>query len=103
MSNQRPERFNLSSGLFRIYIGFILLMLYFPFVIMAILSFQGPRGGHTFPLNGVSSWWWWKLFHPGQSTEFSDVGEFLGNYLGALGRSLILAIGRRHPRHRSWR
>jgi putative spermidine/putrescine transport system permease protein len=85
-------RFNISGKLFRIYIGFILVMLYFPFVIMAILSFQGPRGGHTFPLKGVSSWWWWKLFHPGQLTEFSDVGEFLGNYLGALGRSLILAI-----------
>lgn len=85
------RKFNPSGGLFRIYIGFILLMLYFPFIIMAILSFQGPRGGHTFPLNGVSSWWWWKLFHPGQSTEFSDVGEFLGNYLGALGRSLLLA------------
>ncbi|MFN8593512.1 MAG: ABC transporter permease subunit [Thermomicrobiales bacterium] len=81
-----------SGSLFRIYIGFVLMMLYFPFVIMAILSFQGPRGGHTFPLKGVSSWWWWKLFHPGQLTEFSDVGEFLGNYLGALGRSLILAI-----------
>ena len=61
---QKPTRkgFNPSSALFRIYIGFILLMLYFPFVIMAILSFQGPRGGHTFPLKGVSSWWWWKLF-----------------------------------------
>ena len=86
------KKFNVSSGAFRIYIGFILLMLYFPFLIMAVLSFQGARGGHTFPLNGVSSWWWWKLFHPGQLTEFSDVGEFLGNYLGALGRSLLLAI-----------
>ena len=86
------RKINLSSGLFRIYIGFVLIMLYFPFIIMAVLSFQGPRGGHTFPLNEVSSWWWWKLFHPGQSTEFSDVGEFLGNYLGALGRSLILAL-----------
>jgi putative spermidine/putrescine transport system permease protein len=86
------KRLDVSSGLFRVYIGFILLMLYFPFLIMAVLSFQGPRGGHTLPLNGVSSWWWWKLFHPGQLTEFSDVGEFLGNYLGALGRSLILAI-----------
>jgi putative spermidine/putrescine transport system permease protein len=93
MSRQQPgKRFSLSNGLFRVYIGFILLMLYFPFVIMAVLSFQGPRGGHTFPLKGVSSWWWWKLFHPGQLTQFSDVGEFLGNYLGALGRSLILAI-----------
>ena len=58
------RKFNPSSGVFRIYISFILLMLYFPFIIMAVLSFQGPRGGHTFPLNGVSSWWWWKLFHP---------------------------------------
>lgn len=87
-------RLNISSGLFRIYLGFILLMLYFPFVIMAILSFQGPRGGHTFPMaeGSPSTIWWWKLFNPGATTEFSDVGEFLGNYLGALGRSLILAF-----------
>ena len=80
--------------LFRIYIVFVLLMLYFPFIIMAILSFQGPRGGHTFPLaeGSPSTIWWWKLFNPGATTEFSDVGEFLGNYLGALGRSLILAF-----------
>ena len=74
------------------YLGFILAVLYFPFVIMAILSFQGPRGGHTFPLRGTSTIWWWKLFHPGQLTEYSDVGEFLGNYLAALQRSLVLAI-----------
>jgi len=82
----------IASALFRVYLGFVLFMLYFPFVIMAVLSFQGPRGGHTFPLNGVSTIWWWKLFNPGQTTEFSDVGEFLGNYLGALGRSLTLGI-----------
>jgi putative spermidine/putrescine transport system permease protein len=74
------------------YLGFILAVLYFPFVIMAILSFQGPRGGHTFPLRGASTIWYWKLFHPGQLTEYSDVGEFLGDYLGALQRSLLLAI-----------
>ena len=74
------------------YLGFILAVLYFPFVIMAILSFQGPRGGHTFPLRGTSTIWYWKLFHPGQVTEYSDVGEFLGDYLGALQRSLLLAI-----------
>lgn len=88
------KRLNISSGLFRIYIVFILIMLYFPFIIMAILSFQGPRGGHTFPMaeGSPSTIWWWKLFNPGATTEFSDVGEFLGNYLGALGRSLILAF-----------
>ncbi len=88
------KRFSISGSLFRIYIVFVLLMLYFPFIIMAILSLQGPRGGHTFPMaeGSPSTIWWWKLFNPGATTEFSDVGEFLGNYLGALGRSLILAF-----------
>ncbi len=75
-----------------VYLGFILAVLYFPFIIMTILSFQGPRGGHTFPLRGTSTIWYWKLFHPGELTEFSDVGEFLGDYLGALQRSLLLAL-----------
>ncbi len=74
------------------HLGGILVFLYFPFVIMAILSFQGPRGGHTFPLRGVSTIWYWKLFHPGEVTPYSDVGEFLGNYLAALGRSVVLAV-----------
>jgi putative spermidine/putrescine transport system permease protein len=77
--------------IYMLYLGFILVMLYFPFVIMTILSFQGPRGGHTFPLRGTSTIWYWKLFHPGELTEYSDVGEFLGDYLGALWRSMILA------------
>lgn len=82
----------ITRGIYFLYLGFILLMLYFPFAIMAILSFQGPRGGHTFPLNGTSTIWYWKLFNPGALTEYSDVGEFLGDYLGALQRSLILAV-----------
>lgn len=73
------------------FISFILAVLYFPFVIMGVLSFQGPRGGHTFPLRGVSSIWYWKLFHPGQLTQYSDVGEFLGDYIVAFERSLVLA------------
>lgn len=74
------------------YLGFILTVLYFPFVIMMILSFQGPRGGHTFPLRGVSTIWYWKLFNPGKLTPYSDVGEFLGDYLAALERSVGLAV-----------
>lgn len=74
------------------YVGFILSVLYFPFIIMAILSFQGPRGGHTFPLRGTSTIWYWKLFHPGELTKYSDVGEFLGDYLAALERSLLLGF-----------
>ena len=82
----------LSRGIYLIYIAFILVVLYFPFVIMAVLSFQGPRGGHTFPMNGISTIWYWKLFNPGAVTEYSDVGEFLGDYLAALRRSLMLAM-----------
>ena len=82
----------LSRSIYLIYIAFILVVLYFPFVIMAVLSFQGPRGGHTFPMNGISTIWYWKLFNPGAVTEYSDVGEFLGDYLAALRRSLLLAM-----------
>ena len=82
----------MTRGIYLSYIGLILVVLYFPFVIMAILSFQGPRGGHTFPMNGVSTIWYWKLFNPGAVTEFSDVGEFLGDYLAAFRRSLVLAV-----------
>lgn len=82
----------LARPIYLIYLGFILAMLYFPFFIMAILSFQGPRGGHTFPMRGTSTIWYWKLFHPGELTEFSDVGEFLGDYLAALQRSLLVAV-----------
>jgi putative spermidine/putrescine transport system permease protein len=82
----------MARPLFVAYICFILAFLYCPFFIMAILSFQGPRGGHTFPLHGTSTIWYWKLFHPGQLTQFSDVGEFLGDYIGALERSVVLAL-----------
>jgi len=88
----QARRFDLPRFLFLAYLAFVLAVLYFPFVIMFILSFQGPRGGHTFPLQGTSTIWYWKLFNPGAVTEYSDVGEFLGDYLGALQRSVILAI-----------
>jgi ABC-type spermidine/putrescine transport system permease subunit II len=51
--------FRFVRRLYFAYLGFILAVLYFPFVIMGVLSFQGPRGGHTFPLRGVSTIWYW--------------------------------------------
>src|SRR5205823_6753968 len=65
--------------LYLAYLGFILAVLYFPFVVMTILSFQGPRGGHTFPLRGVSTLWYWQLFNPGDLTPYSDVRELLAD------------------------
>ena len=37
--------------------------------------FQGPRGGHTFPLRGVSAIWYWKLFHPGHSRNIATLAS----------------------------
>ena len=96
MTRRAPAMASVARPLIRplylAYLGFILAVLYFPFVVMTILSFQGPRGGHTFPLRGVSTIWYWKLFNPGKLTPYSDVGEFLGDYLASLQRSVVLAV-----------
>ena len=36
------------------FFGLFLIFLYGPTITIAILSFQGPRGGLTFPMNGTS-------------------------------------------------
>src|ERR1700686_2873267 len=38
------------------------LFLYGPMITILILSFQGPEGGLTFPMNGVSLHWFAKLW-----------------------------------------
>ena len=78
---QRKKKFWIKS-LFSGYYGIFLLFIYGPMIAMFILSFQGKRGGTSFPMRGVSLHWWNKLIEP------STVGDMQG----ALGRSLILAI-----------
>ncbi len=58
------------------------LVLYGPTLTIVVLSFQGPDGGLTFPMNGVSLQWFTRLF------ETQAVGDFGG----ALTRSLLLAL-----------
>lgn len=59
-----------------------LIFLYGPTATIAILSFQGPNGGLTFPMNGVSLHWFRQLFEPQQ------VGDFGGSLL----RSVLLGF-----------
>nr|WP_067297252.1 ABC transporter permease [Marinobacterium profundum] len=59
-----------------------LIFLYGPTLTIGILSFQGPNGGLTFPLNGVSLHWFRQLF------EQQQVGDFGGSLL----RSLLLGM-----------
>jgi putative spermidine/putrescine transport system permease protein len=58
------------------------LFLYGPTFTILVLSFQGPDGGLTFPLNGVSLHWFASLF---EQQRVGDLG-------GSLRRSLALAI-----------
>jgi putative spermidine/putrescine transport system permease protein len=57
------------------------LFLYGPTLTIVILSFQGPDGGLTFPMNGVSLHWFARLFEP----------QAVGDFGGSLSRSLMLA------------
>jgi len=64
------------------YYGLFLIFIYGPMIAMFILSFQGRRGGTSFPMRGSSFYWWQKLIEP----------SVVGDMQGALLRSLILAL-----------
>ncbi len=59
MSGQRrPTSFYYLAAFFATFIIF----LYGPMLIIVMLSFQGPQGGLTFPMNGVSMFWFEQLW-----------------------------------------
>ena len=64
--------------------GFALfvLFLYGPTATIMILAFQGPDGGLTFPMQGVSLHWFGALFRQ----------QAVGDFWGAAGRSGLLAL-----------
>ena len=74
----RPFSFYLLAGAF----GLFVLFLYGPLSAVFILSFQGPQGGLTFPLNGVSLRWFQNLFET----------QAVGNFGASFGRSLSLGL-----------
>jgi putative spermidine/putrescine transport system permease protein len=73
---RRPLAFYLLAGFFGLYV----LFLYGPTITIAILSFQGPNGGLTFPMNGWSVHWFANLFEP----------QLVGDFGGSVERSLLL-------------
>ncbi|WP_172121875.1 MULTISPECIES: ABC transporter permease [unclassified Devosia] len=75
---KRSPGFHLLAGFF----GLFVLFLYGPLSAVFILSFQGPQGGLTFPLNGVSLRWFQNLF------ETQAVGDFGASF----GRSFALGL-----------
>ncbi len=73
----RPWTFYALAALF----GAYMLFLYGPMLMIYVLSFQGPNGGVTFPMVGVSLNWFADLFRDGQ----------MGSIPGAFRRSISLA------------
>src|SRR5262245_14756728 len=59
---KRPWTYYALASLF----GAYLLFLYGPMLVMYVLSFQGPNGGVTFPMVGVSTVWFEDILRPGQ-------------------------------------
>ena len=55
---KRPLSFYILAAFF----GLFVLFLYGPTLTIGILSFQGPQGGLTFPLNGLSFHWFQSLW-----------------------------------------
>src|SRR5450432_3686330 len=78
MGEKRPRSFYFLGAFFTAYV----LFLYGPMFAIYILSFQGPDGGLTFPMNGVSLQWFGKVF---SGTGIVDIGA-------AFRRSLKLGL-----------
>ncbi|WP_454748374.1 ABC transporter permease [Ciceribacter selenitireducens] len=69
-ADKRGREFYILAAFFALFVVF----LYGPLSAIVILSFQGPNGGLTFPLNGVSLRWFANLF------ETQAVGDFGGSF-----------------------
>jgi putative spermidine/putrescine transport system permease protein len=68
------------------FFALFVLFLYGPLSAILILSFQGPSGGLTFPLNGISVHWFGNLF------EKQVVGDFGGSFRRSLGLAVMVML-----------
>lgn len=64
------------------FFGLFVIFLYGPIFAVVILSFQGPDGGLTFPMNGFSLHWFGNLFQE----------QMVGDFEGSFSRSILLAL-----------
>ena len=88
MREGRPKAF---YGLALVF-GLFVLFLYGPMVAIVVLSFQGPQGGLTFPLNGFSLHWFGRLWSGGGIVDIkSAFGRSLGLGLVAMVLTVVLS------------
>ncbi|MCC7320763.1 MAG: ABC transporter permease [Rubellimicrobium sp.] len=77
-STRRGKDFYILAAFFALFVIF----LYGPMLMIFVLSFQGPTGGLTFPMRGVSTHWFGDLM---TSSRYGDLG-------GAFRRSVWLGL-----------
>lgn len=82
MNDRRPLSFYVLALFFALFV----LFLYGPTITIAILSFQGPSGGLTFPMNGTSVHWFRNLF------EQQAVGDIWGSFRRSFALGLIVMV-----------
>ncbi|MDR7378796.1 putative spermidine/putrescine transport system permease protein [Rhodoferax ferrireducens] len=75
MSEKRAPGFLPLAIVFALFV----LFMYGPMLVIFILSFQGPEGGLTFPLRGLSLHWFYKL---AEGLGVVDIGAALRRSLG---------------------
>ncbi|MDJ0629342.1 MAG: ABC transporter permease [Rhodobacter sp.] len=78
----RPRSFYILAAVFVLF----LIFLYGPTLTIAILSFQGPQGGLTFPMRGVSLHWFSDLF------EEQAVGDIWGSFRRSFALGLLVMV-----------
>jgi putative spermidine/putrescine transport system permease protein len=76
--DRRPRSFYLLASVFALFV----LFLYGPILTVVLLSFQGPSGGLTFPMRGVSVHWFVDLFQQ----------QAVGDIWGSFARSMRLGV-----------
>lgn len=75
---RRARGFYVRTGVYVVFLVF----LYLPILVIGILSFQGPTGGLTFPMEGWSFHWFGEVFDP----------TYIGDFRMPWVRSVILAL-----------
>ena len=82
LGERRTPGFYLGAGFFALFV----LFLYGPMSAIFVLSFQGPDGGLTFPMNGVSMRWFSAIF------EHQMVGDFQMTFVRSFELGLIVMV-----------
>jgi len=83
---RRPRSFYALAAVFTLFVIF----LYGPMFAIFVLSFQGPEGGLTFPLRGVSLHWFAKLW---EGIGVVDIGAAFRRSLGLGATVMALTVG----------